>query len=247
MNENGKLKILAGAAVFAAALAAGPAPVKADNRSYVWTYGYSTVWAGHAEVEYYNTSEVADADKPETNVWKHQLELEYGLTEKTDIAMYQMFEQSNSPASKAFNYDGMKLRLRHRLGEKGRLPVDTLFYAEYERGTDLGAQGVFEGKVVLAKDFGRLNLAYNQVAEFPLEKPSAAEHSFTAGASWEFSDIFRAGLESKGVYKSGEYYVGPTLALAAKDMKIWAAVGYLAGLNPDSKDAQTRMIVGLPF
>jgi len=247
MKENLIKKTAAGAALLAAVLAAGPAPARADNRDYVWTYGYSTVWAGHAEVEYYNTAEVPDSGAPETNSWKHQLEFEYGLAERTDIAMYQVFKQSNSPSSKTFAYDGMKLRLRHRLGEKGSLPVDTLFYGEYVRGTDLSAQGALEAKVVLAKDLGRLNLAYNQVVEFPLEKPADAEHSYSAGASWGFSDIFRAGLESKGAYKAGEYYLGPTIAVSAKDMKVWASLGYLAGLNPDSKDAQTRLIVGVPF
>lgn len=247
MKVNTEIRIIAGAVVFAAALAAGAAPARADNRAYVWTYEHSTVWAGHAEAEYYNTSEVPDTAAPETNVWKHQLELEYGLTDRTDIAMYQVFKQKNSPASKAFSYDGFKLRLRHKLAEKGALPADALLYAEYERGSDLAGQGVFEGKLVLARDFGRLNLAYNQVVEFPLEKLAAAEHSYSAGASWAFTDNFRAGLETKGEYKSGEYYAGPTLAFGAKDLKVWASVGYLAGLNPASKDALTRLIVGVPF
>lgn len=247
MKENMRNRMLAGAAVFAAVLAAGPAPAKADPRSYVWTYEYITVREGHAELEYYSTTEVADTDAPETSAWKHQVELEYGLTAKTDVALYQNFKQSNTPASKTFSYDGMKLRLRHRLAEKGELPVDTLLYAEYVRSTDLSAQGALEGKLVLAKDLGRLNLSYNQIVEFPLEKLSAAEHSFAAASSWKVSGVFKAGLEAKGDYKADEYYLGPTVHLRAKDMKVWASLGYLAGLNPDSKDAQTRLIVGVPF
>ena len=247
MKETMRNKLFAGAAVFAAVLAAGPEPAKADPRSYVWTYEYMTVREGHAELEYYSTTEVADTDAPETSSWKHQVELEYGLTSKTDIAMYQNFKQSNTPASKTFSYDGMKLRLRHRLAEKGELPVDTLLYAEYVRNTDLSAQGALEAKLVLAKDLGRLNLSYNQVVEFPLEKLSAAEHRFSAGASWALSGVFKAGFEATGDYKADAYYAGPTVHLRARDMKLWANLGYLAGLNPDSKDAQTRLIVGVPF
>lgn len=240
-------RILAGAAVFAAVLAAAPAPAKADPRSYVWTYEYMTVREGRAELEYYSTTEVPDTKAPETSNWKHQVELEYGLTGKTDIAMYQMFKQANTPAGKTFSYDGMKLRLRHRLAEKGELPVDTLLYAEYVRGTDLGEQGELEGKLVLAKDLGRLTLSYNQVIEFPLEKLARAVHSFAAGASWKVSEVFKAGLEAAGEYQADEYYLGPTLHFKARDMKLWASLGYLAGLNRDSKDAQTRLIAGVPF
>lgn len=247
MKENMLKKTIAGAALLAAALAAGPAPAKADPRSYVWTYEYMTVREAHAELEYYSTTEVPDTAAPETSAWKHQVELEYGLTPRTDIAMYQNFKQSNQPASKTFSYDGMKLRLRHRLAEKGELPADTLLYAEYVRSTDLSTQGALEAKLVLAKDLGRLNLSYNQVAEFPFEKLSAAEHRFAAAAGWKFSGLFKAGLEVTGDYKADAYHAGPTLHLRARDMKVWANLGYLAGLNSDSKDAQTRLIVGVPF
>lgn len=246
MNENMKARMIAGAAVFAAVLA-GAAPAKADPRSYVWTYEYMTVREGHAEVEYYSTTEVPDTDAPGTSTWKHSVELEYGLTPRTDIALYQNFKQSNKPASKTFGYDGMKLRLRHRLAGKGELPVDTLLYAEYVRDTDLASQGAFEAKLVLAKDLGRLNLSYNQVVEFPLEKLSGAEHRFAAAAGWKVSGILKAGLEATGDYKANAYHLGPTVHLRAKDMKVWANIGYLAGLNPDSKDAQTRLIAGVPF
>ena len=247
MNENLMKKTVAGAAIVAALLAAVPGPAKADPRSYVWTYEYMTVREGHAELEYYSTTEVADTAAPETSSWKHQVELEYGLTPRTDVAMYQNFKQSNTPTSKTFSYDGMKLRLRHRLAEKGKLPVDTLLYAEYVRSTDLSVQGALEAKLVLAKDLGRLNLAYNQVVEFPLEKLADAEHRFSAGASWKFSGMLKAGFEATGDYRANAYHAGPTVHMRARDMKVWVNLGYLAGLNSDSKDAQTRLIVGVPF
>lgn len=247
MNENRKVRMIAGAAVFAAVLAAGAAPAKADPRSYVWTYEYMTVREGHAEIEYYSTTEVADTDAPKNSVWKQNVELEYGLTPRTDVALYQNFKQTNTAASKSFVNDGMKFRLRHRLAEKGELPLDTLLYAEYKRGTDLSTQGDMEAKLILAKDFGRFNLAYNQVVEFPLEKTSDAAHYFYAAAGWKAAAGLRLGLESKGVYRTGEAYLGPTVHLRAKDMKVWANFGYLAGLNSDSKDVQTRMIIGVPF
>lgn len=240
--KNATMKLALGAA-----LAAAPISASADPRSFVWNYEYLTMNAGTAELEYYSTTEVADTDKPAVASWKQQLELEYGLTDHTDLALYQQFTQSNTATTKTFKYDGMKLRLRHRLKESGDLPLDTLLYAEYKRDTNLDTQGAMEAKVILAKNYSDLRLTYNQVAEFPLEKLSDAKHSFYAGASWAFNSVLRAGVEGKGVYASGEYYAGPTLALRDPSLKLWANIGYLAGLNGLSKDAQTRLLIGVPF
>lgn len=247
MNENLLKKTFALGAVFTALVAAGPGPAKADPRTFVWTYEYMTMHEGKAEMEYYATAEVADTSVPENSSWKHQLELEYGLTDRTDLALYQMFSQANTATTKAFRYDGLKMRARHRLAEKGELPLDTLLYAEYKRSTDLSAQGSLEAKLILAKDLGRLRLAYNQVAEFPLEKPSDADHRFSAGAGWKFSDTVRAGLEATGVYGEDSYTLGPTVNFRAPDMKVWVSLGQLYGLNSGSKDSQTRLLLGVPF
>ncbi|MDP2943604.1 MAG: hypothetical protein Q8O36_08900, partial [Candidatus Omnitrophota bacterium] len=81
----------------------------ADRRSYVWTYEYKTMPKGMAEVEYYLTAELPDIDKSKVNTWKHQLELEYGITDHWDVSMYQQFKQSNTETSDKFEYDGFKL------------------------------------------------------------------------------------------------------------------------------------------
>ncbi|MDT8285740.1 MAG: hypothetical protein RQ748_01415 [Elusimicrobiales bacterium] len=246
MKENTKSGIIAASlAAFVMTAAAGPA--KADPRTFAWTYEYMTMHEGKAEVEVYSTAEVADTSVRENSSWKHQVELEYGLTDRTDLALYQMFSQTNTAATKTFRYDGMKLRARHRLGEKGELPLDTLLYAEYKRGTDLSAQGSLEAKLILAKDIGRFTLAYNQQVEFPLEKSSGAAHLFYAAAGWKASPVFRLSLEGKGVYRTGEAYLGPTVHFRARDMKVWANIGQLYGLNGDSKDSQTRLLLGVPF
>jgi hypothetical protein len=246
MKENMKSgAIAASLAAFMMTAAAGPA--EADPRTFVWTYEYMTMHEGKAELEYYATAEVADTSVPENSAWKHMVELEYGLTDRTDLALYQMFGQTNTATTKTFRYDGMKLRARHRLAEKGELPLDTLLYAEYKRSTDLSAQGSLEAKLVLAKDLGRLRLAYNQVAEFPLERPSDTEHRFSAGAGWKFTDAFRAGLEATGVYGADKYNLGPTVNFRAPDMKVWVSMGHLYGLNPGGKDSQTRLLLGVPF
>ncbi|MDA8244304.1 MAG: hypothetical protein M0025_09330 [Elusimicrobia bacterium] len=237
-----------GTAAAAAMLAIGLASAAgADSRTYAWTYDYTTAPAGMAEIEYYSTSKVPDTSAPAVNSWEHQLELEYGLTKRTDMALYQMFRQDGTAAGSTFSYEGMKLRLRHRLADKGALPLDTLFYLEYSRGANLAKSEELEGKLVLGKDFGRLNLTYNQVEEMKLDGKSDLEHGYSAGAAWALSDRFSAGLESSGSYSEREYYFGPTLHFQEQSMKFFANLGFLKGLNSRSDDARTRLLIGVPF
>src|SRR3989338_6742434 len=135
----------------------------ADRRSYVWTYEYQTMPKGHFEVEYYLTEEQKNIEKAKGTTWKHWLELEYGVTDRFDISMYQQFKQSNTGSSNTFEYDGFKIRGRYRISEKDKLPIDTLVYLEYIRNDNLEKPNVFEGKLILAKDIWNFNIAYNQI------------------------------------------------------------------------------------
>ena len=107
----------------------------ADRRSYVWTYEYQTMPKGMAEVEYYLTHKISDWDNyDEKNTWEHAVELEYGLTDHWDIAIYQTWQHTNTESRDWSGYTGSKIRTRYRIGEKGQLPVDILLYAEYILG-----------------------------------------------------------------------------------------------------------------
>ncbi len=216
----------------------------ADRRSYVWTYAYQTVAKGQAEFEYYVTNEVPHLDKSATNTWKHWFELEYGLTDRWDIGMYQQFKQTNGSSS-SFEYDGFKIKTRYRLGESGQFFVDPLLYLEYIRNDNLSNPNVFEGKLVLAKDIGQWNMAYNQILEQEIEKGGSTEHEYAFGLSYEVKPSFKVGLETKGSYSDKEYYLGPTISWAAE--KFWLTLGAAGGLNNKSDDFQARAIVGIPF
>ena len=96
----------------------------ADQRHFVWTYEYKTVSKGEVEFEhYYTTSYRNSSDLSEVIKTGHQLELEIGMNEKYDFAVYHQFEQENS-----FVYKGYKLRWRYRIGEKNQYLLDPLLY-----------------------------------------------------------------------------------------------------------------------
>jgi hypothetical protein len=219
----------------------------ADRRSYVWTYEYQTMPKGRLEAEYYLTEEQPDMQKAKPNIWKQQVELEYGVTDHLDVSMYQMFKQSNTVSSDKFEYDGFKIRGRYRVLEKNRLPLDVLFYLEYIRPGDFKKPNVLEEKVILAKDIGNFNISYNQIFEQELESGGKAEYGYTAGASYAITPALRLGVETKGNYTEREYSIGPTVAYVFKPIKAYIALGAAFGLNDRTDDLQTRLIVGVLF
>jgi len=101
----------------------GTNTANADRRSYVWMYEYQTMPKGNSELEYYLTHKAPDFHKyDKKNTWQHQLEYEYGLTDRWDISVYQRWQQTNAKNDDKFEYTGTKLRTRYRFGEKGGVP-----------------------------------------------------------------------------------------------------------------------------
>jgi hypothetical protein len=213
---------------------------RADQRTYVWTYEYSTLAKDSAEIEFYQTAVTKDRQTRSAGDWEQQVELEYGITDHLDAALYQVYEQ---PAGGSMKYAGYKARLRYRIAERNAFPVDVLLYAEHKENT--GEESEFEGKLILAKDIGKLNVAYNQIFEKSYGAGSGASHEYAAGVSYELSPRFRLGVESKGSYKGDAYAAGPTLSWASG--RIWANVGAVYGLNRRTNDREVRFLLGVPF
>jgi hypothetical protein len=215
----------------------------ADRRGYVWTYEYLSMPKGEAEIEYYQTLEYADVNKPADSKWKHWVEFEYGLTDNWDISLYQQFAQTNTAASKSLSYDGYKIRTRYRFAQKDQLPLDILFYLEYIGKNDLSSLPQGEAKLILAKDVGRINFAYNQIYKVNLDLGGASENEYSSGISYEFNPRFKAGFEFKGNMTSGKHYFGPTVSWAQE--KFWIALGTIRGSTSKADNIQTRMLVGI--
>lgn len=218
----------------------------ADRRGYVWTYEYMTMPKGQSEIEYYLTTKVADLHKyKDKNIWQHQVEYEYGLTDRWDVAVYQRWQQTNTAKNDEFEYTGTKLRTRYRLGEKGKSLLDTLLYFEYIRPDGSNEAEILEGKLVVAKDFGKFNVAYNQILKVGINDKGGNENEYAMGVNYEFSPRWKVGLESTGNYTEDKYYIGPTVSWASE--KFWVGLGGLRGLNDRSDDLKVRLIVGIPF
>lgn len=217
----------------------------ADRRSYVWTYEYMTMPKGMWELETYVTTEVPNMHKSNINSVKPQLELEYGITDRWDAAMYQMWEFKNKRFENDSEYKGFKLRTRYKIGEKGKFFVDPLLYFEYIRDDDFSKPNIGEAKLVLAKDIGDFNISYNQIVKRNLDRRGKTDHEYAAGMSYAFTPRLRAGFESKGNYPKEKFALGPTVSYTFK--KAFIALGAAFGLNKRTDDLQTRLIVGVLF
>lgn len=219
---------------------------QADRRTYVWTYEYLTMPKGEFELEYYLTMKARDVDDfDRRNTWEHQVELEYGITDHWDVALYQRWQHTNTAEDDDFEYTGTKLRTRYRLGEKGLYPLDTLLYLEYQRPDSSSEPEVLEGKLILAKDIDRVNIAYNQIIEDGISNGGETEHAYALGLAYEISPTWRAAMESTGNFTEDEYYAGPTVSWLGR--RSWLAAGLLTGLNDRSDDLRFRLIAGIPF
>ncbi|MHC4741097.1 MAG: hypothetical protein ACYS8Z_04265 [Planctomycetota bacterium] len=232
--------------VILAVILAGVNSANADRRGFVWTYEYMTMPKGHAELEYYLTHKIPDMHKySDKNTWQHQVELEYGVTDKFDVAIYQKWQQTNTATEDKFEYKGSKARVRYRLGEKGSNFLDTLLYAEYIRPDSSNEPEILEGKLILAKDIGKYTVAYNQILKVGLNGKGGNENEFAFGINREYNPALTLGLEATGNYTEDKYYIGPTLSVANE--KFWVGLGALRGLNDRSDDFRFRLIAGFPF
>ncbi len=216
--------------------------IKADKRSYVWTYEYKTLEAGEVEFEHYLTlsTPLSDSFKGVTTT-DHNIEFEIGMNDRFDFAVYQVFGQVPESSLK---YKGYKLRFRYRLGEKGGYFMDPLIYFEYKGKPDFSEHGL-EGKLILAKDIGNFNIALNPVIEYEYEGNRwESELKYYAGIRYKVSDLLALGLEARGGMNG--HYVGPVISHGTD--KAWVAFGSaiaVTNIKNNKPKLMLRMIIGI--
>jgi hypothetical protein len=216
------------------ALGVGPG-ARANPRPLPFTYQSETLAKGAGEVEQfidYMPTRVLSSTSGE--IWygstQFQTEVEYGLTDRLELALYFTFVPE--PSSERYmglptliQGNGMKQRLRWRLADPQEWPIDVALYgeiAENEREIEL------EAKIILQRRFGRLRLITNLWAEREFYFDGRREWVLnpTAGATVELSERVHIGVEGwmRAEFLDGfsgprpfnmgpHYYVGPAVLL----------------------------------
>lgn len=216
---------------------------EADRRKYTFTYQFATMPAGETEFEFYQTARLS-----QTTNWEFRFEVEHGLTDRWDFSVYQIFAQKEGGS---LVWDAVQMRTRYKLAPAGVLPVDPLIYLEYNRKLDLKRQNKLEAKLILARDFDRLNIAVNPLYElFFAPGDPVHEIGLDAGLSFEVSYRLVFGVETivrreflKTERDETAAYVGPSVSLAHGEN--YYNFGYVWGLTDDSDDARFRFLMGI--
>ena len=233
---------------FNALLAMTIAPAaRADRRTMIRAYEYMTQPQGNLELEIWN-----DVDAPKEGGFDqaatlHRVELEYGVTDNWDFALYHVFAQQPGASLK---FDSWRLETRYRLFEKNVLPLDVELYLEGERPADFTAPWEIEEKLILEKDFGRFALVANFVAaQKIMHLYDGHAWEVDAGARYELVPQLRLGAEFWTIQDTvagvttGSYYAGPSISFATS--KLWLQVGAGFGLGDTSGATFARSVIGL--
>lgn len=173
----------------------------ANPRPLPFTYQYETLNKGEVEVEQF--VDVAplyawDADHHSVLEPAYTLttEVEYGLTDRLELGLYAVMK--NDPAGAGADaplyFDGLKQRLRYRIGREGQLPVDLALYFEV---AELHDEIELEEKIIVQKRFGPLKAIANLWVEQGFERGGEVAFYFkpTVGLVYELSESATIGAE----------------------------------------------------
>ncbi|HEY4188226.1 MAG TPA: hypothetical protein VGP07_24340 [Polyangia bacterium] len=249
----------------------------ANPRPLPFTYQTESLAAGTGEVEQFvdfipiRVQDGASGAPILYNATEFQTEIEYGLTDKLEIALYFMFvpgpngdQYRSVPALMMGN--GSSQRVRYRFADPQAWPVDVAVYGEV---TENDREIELEGKVILQRRIQRLRLITNLWAEREMYFRGAREWVLnpTLGATYEFTPRFHLGAEAwmRAEYPDGAmgpraFNLGPHVFVGPAFMfnfgPVWWATGAYVRATDTSRSLQVgdsygrvwvRTVLGLGF
>lgn len=235
----------------------GSSSARADRRLFTSTYEYKTVPEGHTALEFWHTESRDTWDANTSQHMEHILEIEHGITDHWDAALYTILTQDAA----GVGHDGaaepgaplslhaMNIETRYRFADRGEWPVDVLAYGEVSKEFGESVYEI-EGKAIVARDFDALLVAANVIGavEVGHDVPETElELGWAVGASYELHPKFNLGIETFGSYeeeKGAQALIGPAFAFAPSG-GLWATFTAGFGLNDNSPAMQGRLILGV--
>ncbi len=234
---------------------AAPPIAQAHLRDYLVNLDYYTAKRGEFEVEFFNDVHLSEFDNDDTYDTKHQMELEYGVTDHLQLAYYEVYTWDRT---KDWERDQFKIEAKVRLAEAGQWPVDVTLYTEYKNpdGPRERRSDAIENKLILSKDLGPWNLVGNVVCEKNINTHSDWKFEYTAGVSYGLTPRTRIGLELKetlgnadefGVHRTDHQILLVPGIYTSVTPHIRILAGPAFGLTRASDDLQLRSIVEVEF
>lgn len=247
--------LLSAVLIAAALLSTNPVPAHAHIRDYIFNQGYHTTKKGEVEVELHNDYSFTDLDNNNRDSSKHQIELEYGLTDHLQLAYYEVFTWDRT---KDWERDAFKVEGKYRLFEAGELPVDIALYGEYINpdGTQDRRSDEMELKLILAKYLGDWNVTGNLITKRKINDHDPWGFEYTLGVSHPVNNRMKLGLEIKeglgttedlGIHRKGHKFQLMPLIAYSPTPHSRILFGPAIGLTRAAEDLQLKTIVEVEF
>jgi hypothetical protein len=244
-------------AVGAVLLAASAA--HADARRFAYSYEAVVQPQGAFEYEQWITWKTHKENDPDFTRLEFRHEIEYGLTDTLQLALYIADWRYQSGAS--VEDDGLEFRnsaveVIYQLSDPVTKPLGLAAYGEVKLGPELFA---LEGKLIAQIHAGKWIYAWNGTIEAEWEErgytETKGEFEMTYGASYQIMPSLLAGFEMLheveykdwATWSDAALYAGPNLSF--RTMKWWITVAPLFQVtNVNSEpDFQLRFLFGFDF
>ncbi len=246
------------ALITAAGLAFSLADSDAGSRRFAYSYEVTTAPQGLLELENWVTWKHSD----DRDRFEFRHEIEYGLTDKLQIALYLAdwrYDDFSDDREDKAEYRNSAIEVIYNLSD----PVNDLLGSALYGEVQLGPEKVeLEGKILLQKNFGPFAAVYNFTLEAEWEgedldnldeRKGVIENS--VGLNYQFSPKFFVGVEALHEFEIEDWetrgddavYVGPNVSFRTGNFFATAAALFQATDLESEPDSQVRLIVGFDF
>ena len=235
------------------------APAFAGSRRFTYVYEVTTSPPGDVEIENWVTWKTSKPDDHGFNEVEFRHELEWGITDKFQAAVYLAdwnYHRGMSAGERGFTLTGSALELIYNFTNPVADPIGLAVYQEFQAGY---RRFESESKLLAQKNFGRFVVAYNATLEAEWEgeglEERQGEFQQSLGLSYEVSPRLLFGAEFMhevafpdwSTAESGKFFAGPNVSIRRGTG--WLTVTALAQITRagDEPDFQLRTVFGFSF
>jgi hypothetical protein len=234
-------------------------PAFAGARRFTYVYEVTTSPPGDVEIENWVTWKTRRPDDHGFNQVEFRHELEFGITEKFQAALYLVdwnYHRGVSAGERGFTLSGSALELIYNFTNPVDDPIGFSVYQEFQGGY---RRFESESKLLAQKNLGKFVVAYNATLEAEWQGEGLAEREGefqqSLGLSYEISPrlLFGAEFVHEVAFpdwahaEPGKFFAGPNISLRHRES--WVTVTALAQLTGagDEPDFQLRTVFGFSF
>ncbi len=221
MNSFCKLLVLTGT------VAASQLTVLAHREDYLdETLVYQTLEQAEFEPEYW--FDLGRQRDTHVDFMRHHLSAEYGLTERWMVDARATMLKLDGAGSR---FDSARLETRYRFSEEGTFPVDIAISGEVNVERDLTGIDRFgiEPRLILSRDFGKLNFTLNLAEEIPFDSRDM-EFLIASGFRYDATQFLSFGSELKYSPQEHQAAVVPQIWLNLPH-EVTLKLGYAYGFD----------------